>query len=114
MKKYSITVSKRGVRKGADHALQPSDLEARGPWISFHYSFTEVSGTGATARVRSKRASYENGRLRSESFEAELDPDHAERVLFEAQRRFSEQVALFVRSLFGFPALPRRSRSEWD
>ncbi|HET9764271.1 MAG TPA: hypothetical protein VFR50_12175 [Casimicrobiaceae bacterium] len=114
MKKYPITVSKRAVRKGADHALQPSDPEARGPWISFHYSCTEISATGTTARVRSKRASCENGRLRSESFEGELDRDHAERVLFEAQRRFSEQAALFVRSLFGFPALPRRSRSEWD
>jgi len=116
MKKYPVAISKRSLREGADGAVQPDrlDRDARGPWISFTYSFTEISAVGATARVRSKRASCENGRLVSESFEGELDRDHAERALVEAQRRFSEQAVGFVRALFGFPPLPGKARSEWD
>jgi hypothetical protein len=116
MKKYPIATSRRPVRKGADGAVQPDrlDRDTRGPWISFRYSFTEISAAGATARVRSKRGSYENGRLVSESFEGEIDRDHAERALFEAHRRFSEQASGFVRALFGLPAVSGKARSEWD
>ena len=114
MKKYPVAIGKRPVRKNPDPSLHRSDREARGPWISFNYSFTEISASGTTARVRSRRASYENGRLASESFEGELDRDDAERALLDAQRRFSEQAASFVRSIFGLPALPRKARSGWD
>ena len=114
MKNDPIAIRKRPVRKRADGAVQPADRHARGPWISLRYSFTEISVSGATARVRSNRASYDNGRLASESFEGEVDRDHAERALAEARRRFSEQAAVLVRSLFGLPALPGKARSEWD
>ncbi|HUH92519.1 MAG TPA: hypothetical protein VL742_05155 [Casimicrobiaceae bacterium] len=116
MKKYPVATGKPPVRKTADGAVQPDrlDRDARGPWISFRYSFTEISAAGTTARVRSKRGCYENGRLVSESFEGELDRDHAERVLLEAQRRLSEEAVGFVRALFGFPPLPGQARSEWD
>jgi hypothetical protein len=116
MKKYPLATARRAGRELAGGTVQRdrSTEPLAGGWTNFHYSFTEISAAGSTARVKTRRASLENGRLVSESFEGELDSDAYERALGEAQRRFSEQTALFARSLFGFLAWPGKARSEWD
>ena len=113
MKKHPLQVSRRAVR-----TVRDSDAEVESPvgagWTGFRYSYIEVSATGAGARIKSKRAAYENGRLVSESFEGDLERGDYERMIGEAQRRFAEQASGFLRALFPFAALARKPRSEWD
>ena len=79
--------------------------------FSFRYSFTEISAVGGAARVTAKRARYEDGKLSTESFEAEVDRGVYDRMIDDAQRLFVEQTALFQRMLAAFlPAPPRRER----
>ena len=68
------------------------------PFLSFRYSFTEISATGGTAKLRAKHARYEDGRLTSGEFEGELDRDVYERAVRDAQRRLLDQWGHFLRS----------------
>lgn len=63
------------------------------PFLSFRYSFTEVSASGGKAHVRSRSTRLENGKLTSESFEGEMDRSAYDRALREAQRSVAAQVA---------------------
>ncbi len=117
MKKYPI-VTKRKPIDSKDHGIEPTTAAARpsqlleasgpGPFVSFRYSYTEISAAGPTARVKSKRAAYENGRLVSESFEGELDRRAYDRIAGAAQRQVAEQTAFVLRSLFAFLPLSRK------
>jgi len=44
------------------------------PFISFSYSYQEISAFGGKTYVKSKRTRFEDGRLESEAFEGTLDP----------------------------------------
>jgi ribosomal protein L13 len=69
------------------------------PFFSFRYSYTEISASGGKARVKSRRASFEDGKLTSESFEGEMERSAYERMVSEAQRQFLAQTALLMKSL---------------
>jgi len=122
VKKHPVPAKRKPVGKPIDSracAVAPSGsavaerppevLEASGPgaFLAFRYTYAEISCSGTTARVRAKRAAYEGGRLVSESFEGELDREACERISREAQRRFADQTALFLRSFFPFLPLSR-------
>jgi hypothetical protein len=79
-------------------------------FLSFRYSYTEITAEGRTARVRSHRARYENGKLESERFEGEIDRGDYERKLAEAQSRFEEHTREMVRSVFSMFPLLRKIR----
>ena len=68
------------------------------PFLSFRYSFTEISATGRTAKLRAKHARYEDGRLTSGEFEGEVDRGVYERAMRDAQQRLLEPWRLFLRS----------------
>ena len=96
VKARSRTLRKTGL------ALPSVDVEpasSGSPFLSFRYSWTEVSTTGGNTRVRAKHARYEEGRLTTEQFEGELDRSVYERAMGDAQRRFIDQWSFFLRSL---------------
>ena len=95
--------------EGRDDALEPAEPFGQ-LFFSFQYTFTEITAGDRTARVKSHRARYENGRLQSERFEGEVDRQGYERTLSKAQRHFAEQTANMLRSVFSFFPLPRSGR----
>ena len=66
---------------------------------AFRYSHTEISASGGKARVKSRRARFEDGKLTSEAFEGELDCSAYEQIVSEAQHQFLAQTALLMKSL---------------
>jgi len=82
-----------------------------GAFFSFHYSYTEISAFGGKARVKSRRASFEQGKLVSESFEADMSPDAYDQVVGQAQQLFENQMRLLLQPLSRFlPFSGRRGR----
>ena len=88
------------VRRG--QLIERDPPPASSGFLSFSYSYTEVSAVGSTARMKSRRAAYENGRLVSEEFEGELTREAYERMVGKAQEHFAERSAFLLRSLFPF------------
>jgi hypothetical protein len=115
VKKYPVVVKSASIvpsrspetSKVASRARRGEFIEAapqigaRG-FLSFSYSYTEVSAAGSTARVKSRKTAYENGRLVSEQFEGELDRDACERMIGKAQEQFADRTASLLRSFFPF------------
>ena len=82
-----------------------------GAFFNFRYSYTEVSAFGGKARVKSRRASFEEGKLVSESFEADLSRDAYDQIVDQAQQRLENQMRLLLQSLSWFlPFSDRRDR----
>lgn len=114
MKKYPVVVKNRPMvpalperRKPAPRSRRDAPIEGDGTvqtggFFRFSYSYTEISSAGPTARVKSQRAAYENGRLVSEQFEGDIDRSSYDRMVGEAQRYFGGQAAFLLRSLLPF------------
>ena len=115
MKKYPIVVKggpvvpvaskQRGKPASRPHREPLVEIDGPvhgGAFLRFSYSYTEISSAGSTARVKSRRTAYENGRLASEQFEGELDRASYDRMIGEAERHFAGQAASLLRSLFPF------------
>lgn len=82
-----------------------------GAFCTFRYSYTEISAFGGKARVKSRRASFEEGKLVSESFEADLSPDAYDQVVGQAQQLFENRMRLLLQPLSWFLSFSgRRAR----
>lgn len=115
MKKYPIAVKARSSvpklsaeqSKVSSRAHRGELIEAESPpatsgFLRFSYSYTEVSASGSTARIKSRKTAFENGRLTSEQFDGELDRADFDRMATRAQRYFTDQTSLLLHSLFPF------------
>ena len=116
-RKHPVALGKRGIEKSKtrmvetqDHAVLPARFFGQ-PFLSFRYSYTEITAEGGTARVKSHRAEYQDGKLESERFEGEIERSEYERTVAEAQRHFAEQTATLLRSVFSFFPLLGKGRS---
>jgi hypothetical protein len=87
----------RKVEDAAVDVVRPA--ASAGPFVSFRYSYTEVSVQGSKACVKSRNARFEDGKLSSEAFEGELDRSVYDRSVDAAQHYFAEQTSLFLNSL---------------
>ena len=82
-----------------------------GAFCTFRYSYTEISAFGGRTRVTSRRASFEEGKLVSESFEADLRPDAYDQVVGQAQQLFENRMRLLLQPLSWFLSFSgRRAR----
>ena len=119
MSKYPLVRAKRGneraLRKVEDDAvdvLRPAS--SAHPFVSFRYSYTEMSVQGGKANVKSRNARFEDGKLTSEAFEGELDRNLYDRAVSDAQRYFADQTALFLKSLSLFLPFSRKHTPDRD
>lgn len=87
----------RKVEQGKVEVMEPAS--SANPFVSFRYSYTQISASGSKARVKSRSARFEDGKLTSETFEGELDRSAYERMASEAQHQFLAQTALLMNSL---------------
>ncbi len=74
MSKLPVRRAERPPRNVEQEAVEVMGPASRAtPFFSFRYSYTEISGAGGKARVKSCKARFEDGKLSSEAFEGELD-----------------------------------------
>jgi hypothetical protein len=119
MKKYPVKLAERAraspVRKteGA-----PADVLAptarSSAFLSFRYSYAEMSILGGKAQVKSRNARFEDGKLISEAFEGELDRSAYDRAVGDAQQQVSEQTAQLFKSFAWFLPFFRTHRQNRD
>ncbi|NPV04507.1 MAG: hypothetical protein HPY67_07235 [Syntrophaceae bacterium] len=67
------------------------------PFISFHYSYREISSVNGLTRIRSKEKRFTDGRLESEEFEGTLGGHVYGDVVSGMQRQFLRQVEAFLK-----------------
>jgi hypothetical protein len=91
-------MSRRSIKPRGESALRPAQAEqfevvepARSPrsGFSFSYTVTEVSMADGRTRVSSRSQRLRDGKLVSESFDAELDRAAYERMATQAAERFA-------------------------
>lgn len=100
MSKHTVRRTERALPEVETDVVEVMGPAARAnPFVSFRYWYTEISASGGKARVRSRKARFENGKLTSEAFEGELDRSAYERMVSEAQDYFLGQTALVMKSL---------------
>ena len=85
-------------RHDADELM---DRPASGGFVSFRYSYTEVSSHAGRTHVRSNKTQFADGKLTREAFEGELDGDAYHQMVNEAQRQMVRSLSWFL------PWMPR-------
>ena len=100
MSKFPVRRAERAPRKVEQDVVEVMEPASRAnPFFGFRYSYTEISASGGRARVKSRRARFEDGKLTSEAFDGELDRSAYEQMVSEAQHQFLAQTALLMKSL---------------
>lgn len=119
MRKYPVKLAERTrarpvrkVESDAVDVLAPTSRSS--PFLSFRYSYTEMSVLGGTAHVKSRNARFEHGKLTSETFEGELERSAYDRAVSDAQRQIGDQTAQFLQSLSLFLPFFRTHRRDRD
>ena len=119
MSKYPVKLADRN----RAHPVRKKEIEAvdvlapasrNSPFLSFRYSYTEMSVLGGKAHVKSRNARFEDGKLTSETFEGELERSAYDRAVSDAQRDIGEQTAQFLKSLSLFLPFFRTHRPDRD
>ena len=100
MSKLPVRRAERALRKFEHDAVEVVEPpSSANPFFSFRYSYTEISASGGKARVKTRRARFEDGQLTSEAFDGELDRSAYEQIVGGAQHQFLAQTALLMKSL---------------
>jgi hypothetical protein len=119
MSKYPVKLADRNrarsVRKMESDTVDVLTPASRShSFLSFRYSYTQMSVLGGKAHVKSRNARFEDGKLTSETFEGELDRSAYDRAVSDAQRHIGDQMAQFFKSLSLFLPFSRIHRSDRD
>ncbi len=113
MSKQLVTRPRKSVAKH-DSADEPVIVPpASRPGVSFRYSYTEISAVGNAASVRRRETRFENGTLKSESFEGTFDRGAFDEIVRQTQGYLLAQTSLLMKSLFWFlPSSDERQRKD--
>ena len=110
-------ITKKGINKDIEKAdrdkievLEPA--QKMSPFISFHYSYREISSINGRTHIRSKEKRFANGKLESEEFEGTLGGHVYDRMVSDLQRQFLNQMELLLKPFSMF--LPFASRDRKD
>ncbi len=115
MSKYPVRRVERAPRKIEKDAVEVIEPASKAnPFVSFRYSYTEISASGGKARVKSRNTRLEDGKLTSEAFEGELDRSAYEQMVSQAQQYFLGQAALVMKSLSWLLPFSGKQRPDRD
>ena len=78
------------------------------PFISFYYSYKEISSVKGQTRIRAKEKRFVNGKFESEEFEGTLGGHVYDRIVSDMQKYFFHQINAFLKPFSMF--LPFVSR----
>jgi hypothetical protein len=93
---------KRAVRNVDRPAAEVEVVEPTskaGPFVSFHYSYTELSSVGGKTHLKSRKTRLEDGKLVSESLDGELDRGVYDQAVNQARQHFFDQTSLFLQAI---------------
>ncbi len=107
MSSRSITPVRRLSPASSRDADELMDRPASGGFVSFEYSYTEVSSHAGRTHVQSNTTRLADGKLTREDFEGDLDGDAYRQMVNEAQRQMVRSLSWFL------PWMPRL-RSDRD
>jgi hypothetical protein len=86
------------MKSQANHDIEILDpVQKASPFLSFHYSYKEISSIGGNTHIRSKEKSFENGKLKSEEFEGTLPGNVYANMAGEMQKHFFNQISSFMK-----------------
>jgi len=100
----------RGKTGKAIEVLNP--VRQASPFVSFRYSYKEVSSDGVNTLIKSKEKSFENGKFKSEEFEGTLPGSVYTNMAAEMQRLFMDQITAVLKpfSMFLPPVLKNKDK----
>jgi hypothetical protein len=81
--------------RGEIEVLEPT--QNMSPFISFHYSYKEISSVNGQTQIRSKEKRFVNGKLESEEFEGTLGGHVYDRMVSDMQRHFFNQMEALLK-----------------
>ncbi len=94
---------------GGMEVLEP--VQRMPPFISFRYSYREISSVNGRTQIRSKETQFADGKLESEEFEGTLDGHVYANMVAGMQRQFLGQMEALMKSFSMFlPFGPRDRR----
>ena len=115
MSNYPVKLGKRALRKVEKDAVEVIGPASRAnPFLSFRYSYTEISASGGRAHVKSRKTRFEDGKLTSEAFEGELDRSAYEQMVGQAQQYVLGQTALFLKAFASLLPFSQKQPSDRD
>jgi hypothetical protein len=115
MSKYPVARVKRALPAvQSETVTEPGNLVPAEPssWFSFSYSYTELSSIGGTAKVKRNRTRFEDGKIKSESFEGTLDSAAFDALARRMQDQMLRQTQMLMSPLLWF--LPHREKIARD
>jgi hypothetical protein len=113
MKNLPVKSSRRAARRREEAPLEVEPVRERGPFLTFHYAYTEITASVDRAQVRRRTTRFEDGRLSSEAFEGTLERGAYDALVRDLQRAVLEQQAAFLRMFTPFlPFARARNRDE--
>ena len=73
-------------------------VDTPGPrgFVSFQYSYTEISSRGGRTQVQSKTTRFADGKLTREAFEGELEGDAYRQIVEQTQRQMMRSLSWFL------------------
>jgi hypothetical protein len=110
-KQQLVPVDKRALRKADRPAAEVEVVEPApraGPFVSFQYSYTELSSAGGKTRVKSRKTRLEDGKLVSESLDGELERGVYDQMVDQARRHFYDQTSLFLQAMSSLLPVSRK------
>ncbi len=110
-------------QKGASKDIEKADrdkievlepAQKTSPFISFHYSYREITSINGRTHVRSKEKRFADGKLESEEFEGTLGGHVYDRMVSDLQRQFLHQMEAFLKPFSMFLPFAPRDRKDED
>ena len=115
MSHYPAKLGKRALRKVEHDVPEVIGPSARThPFVSFRYSYTEISALGGKAHVKSRKAHFEDGKLTAEAFEGDLDRSAYQQIVGRAQHYVLGQTALFLKTFASLLPFSQKQRPDRD
>lgn len=96
MSSQSITPVRRLSPASSRDAVELVDPPAPRGFVSFQYSYTEVSSRDGRTHVRSNKTRFADGKLTREAFESELEGDAYGNLVEETHRHMLRSLSWFL------------------
>ena len=93
-------------RKDADKSIRKADegeaeilepMQKMTPFVSFHYSYREISSVNSRTHIKSRQKRFVNGKLESEEFEGTLGGHAYNHMVSDMQKYFFNQLGAFLK-----------------
>jgi len=101
------------IKNPANHDIEIlNPVQKASPFISFHYSYKEISSDGSKTYMRSKEKSFENGKFKSEEFEGTLPGNVYLNMAGEMQKLFFNQISSLMKPFSMFLSSGSRNKDK--